>query len=173
MATLKNKGKLATHNKVNCEEQVSTKHKRFSITRGLYHSSLWRNRKEHNKKTVERVQWDGEPPFRYSLPNWQFCSEPINERHYESPQETSGNALTANQWTNEDYFQSDPHPEAKVSQSQTMQKSGPEDQYNTYRSYDKLWRSEFYSNISAKKRVQQKTPTKNQKNRYINEKGKR
>ena len=58
-----------------------------------------------------------------------FLSPPI-QGHSGSAPETSRNVLGTNHGANEDYSQSEFHPEARVSQSQTAQVSGPDDSYN-------------------------------------------
>ena len=50
----------------------------------------------------------------------EFHLSPLLQAHSGSSPETSQNALGTNQGTNEDDSQKDPHPEARVFQSQTM-----------------------------------------------------
>ena len=57
----------------------------------------------------------------------EFILNPLIEGHPGSAPETSQNTYGINRGTNEDDSQSDPHPEARVSQSQTTQDSGPDD----------------------------------------------
>ena len=59
---------------------------------------------------------------------------PLLQGHSRTTPETSRNTLRPQQGTNEDASQSDPHPEASVSKSQTTQNSGPDDAYDTYKS---------------------------------------
>ena len=54
-----------------------------------------------------------------------FYLNPLFQRH--SARETTWKAHGANQRTNEDDSQSDPHPEASIFQSQTTRNSGTED----------------------------------------------
>ena len=61
-----------------------------------------------------------------------FLMNPLIQDHSGTTPETSRNAYGANQGTNEDDSQRDPHPEAGVLQSQTTQNSGPEDAHDTY-----------------------------------------
>ena len=52
---------------------------------------------------------------------------PLIQGYYETAPKTSRNAYSTNQGTNEDDSESDPHPEAGIFQSQTIQNSGPEE----------------------------------------------
>ena len=65
----------------------------------------------------------------------EFLLNPLIQGHSGSAPETSRNAYGVNRGTNEDDSQSDSDPEAKVSQSQTTQNSGPNDAY-----YISLWK---------------------------------
>ena len=56
-----------------------------------------------------------------------FCMNPLIQGHSGTAPETSRNALSTSQGTNEDDSQIDPHPEAGIFHSHTMQNSGPED----------------------------------------------
>ena len=60
----------------------------------------------------------------------EFLLNPLIQGHAGSALETSRKAYGINQWTNEDDFQSDLHPKAGVSQSQSTQNSGPDDGYD-------------------------------------------
>ena len=59
-----------------------------------------------------------------------FLLNPLIQGHSGTAPETSGNTLRTSQGTNEDDSQSDPHPEARVSQIQTAQNYGPDDAYD-------------------------------------------
>ena len=61
----------------------------------------------------------------------EFLLNPLIQGHSRSAPVTSRNTLGTNKGTNEDDSQSDPHPEASVSQSQTTRTSGPDDGYDT------------------------------------------
>ena len=61
----------------------------------------------------------------------EFHLTPLILGHSGSAPETSWNALGTNQGTNADDSRDDPHPEAKVSQSQTTRNSGPYDGYDS------------------------------------------
>ena len=59
-----------------------------------------------------------------------FLPNPLIQCRYGAAPETPRNTLGTNQGINEDNSQSDPHPEASVSQSQTTQNSGPDVGYD-------------------------------------------
>ena len=60
-----------------------------------------------------------------------FLVNPLIQGHSGTAPETSRNALSTSQGTNEDDSQSDPHPEADIFHNQTTQNSGPEDGYDS------------------------------------------
>ena len=60
-----------------------------------------------------------------------FLMNPLIQDYSENAPETSRNALSTNQGTNEDDSQSDPHPGAGIFTNQMTQNSGPE--YEHYR----------------------------------------
>ena len=60
----------------------------------------------------------------------EFLLNSLFQGHSGTTPETSRSTLGTNQGTNEDDSQSDPHPEASVSQSQTTENSGPDDAYD-------------------------------------------
>ena len=62
----------------------------------------------------------------------EFLLNLLIQGHSGSTPKTSGNARGTNPGMNENDSQSDLHPQAKVSQSQTMQISGPDDRYDRY-----------------------------------------
>ena len=61
-----------------------------------------------------------------------FLLNPLIQSHSGTAPETSRNTLRTNQGKNEDDSQSDFHPEAGVSQSQTTLNSGPDDAYDKW-----------------------------------------
>ena len=60
-----------------------------------------------------------------------FLLNPLIQGHSGTAPETTWNTLRKNQGTNEDDSQSDLHPEARVSQSQTTRNFGPDDSYDS------------------------------------------
>ena len=61
-----------------------------------------------------------------------FLMNPLFQGYSGTAPETSRNAFSTNQGTNEDNSQSDPYPEAGVFHSQTTRNSGPEDGHDNY-----------------------------------------
>ena len=61
-----------------------------------------------------------------------FLMNPLILGHSGTAPETSWNAFSTSQGTNEDDSQSDPHPEAGIFNNQMTQKSGPEDRHEGY-----------------------------------------
>ena len=60
----------------------------------------------------------------------EFLLNPLHQGYFESALETFQNTKVNNQETSEGDSQVDPHPGAKVYQTQTTQKSGPDDPYD-------------------------------------------
>ena len=72
----------------------------------------------------------------------------------------SRNAFSTNQGTNEDDSQSDPHPEARIFDNQSMRKSGQKDRRDNYKqSVHKKWRA-FRKRLSRKNRLKISDKTK-------------
>ena len=61
-----------------------------------------------------------------------FFMNPLLQGHSGTTPESSRNALSINQGTNEDDSQNDPHPEAGLLHGQMTQNSGPEDGHDAY-----------------------------------------
>ena len=138
MAALSNRRKLEALNKENCEN-----HPR---------SSLVQNSNVPRSQDEEVTQFSAEIEARVSkkLPQEfsrtesrilgtlsrldDFLLNPLIQGHSGIAPETSRNTLPTSQGTNEDDSQSDPHPEAGVSQSQPTRNSGPDDAH--YRIFD-------------------------------------
>ena len=60
----------------------------------------------------------------------EFLLNPLHQGHFDSALETFQNTFGNNQGPSEGDSQGDTHPGAKVSQTQTTQKSGPDDPYD-------------------------------------------
>ena len=60
----------------------------------------------------------------------EFLLNPLIQGHSGSAPETFRSTYGENQVTNKDCSQSEPHPEARVSQTQSAQYSGPDDAYD-------------------------------------------
>ena len=130
MATLRNKRKLAALNKENCEE-----HPRNSLAQN---SNVPRPQEDYITQVSEeiegRVTKKLSQVFRRTenrilgaLPRLDdFLINLLIQGHSGTAPETSQNALSSSQGTNEDESQSDIHPEAGILHNQMTQNSGPE-----------------------------------------------
>ena len=129
--TTRNKRKVAALNKENCEE-----HPRSILAQN---SSVPRLQEDYVTQVSEEIE--GRVTKRLSK---EFCGtenrilgalarlddflkNPLIQGHSGTAPETSRNALSTSQGTNEDDSQSDPHPEAGIFNNQTTQNSGSED----------------------------------------------
>ena len=129
--TTRNKRKLATLNKENCEE-----HPRSNLAQN---SSALRSQEDYITQVSEEIE--GRVTKRLSkefsktenrilgaLARLQdFLKNPLLPGHSGTTPEPSRNALSISQRTNEDDSQNDPHPEAGLFHGQMTQNSGPED----------------------------------------------
>ena len=134
MAT-RNKKKLAALNKEKCEE-----HPKSNLAQN---SNAPRSQEDYKTQVSEEIE------ERVTKKLWQafsrtenrilgalaclddFLMNPLIRGHSAIAPETSRNALSMSQGTNEDNSQSDLHPEADIFQNQTTQNSGPEDDHDS------------------------------------------
>ena len=129
MAT-RNKRKLAALNKENCEE-----HPRGNVTQN---SAAPRSQEDYITQVSEEIEGRVTKKLSQEFSRTEnrilgalarlddFLMNPLLQGHSGNTPETSGNASKTNQGTNEDDPQSDPHPEASIFSSQTIQNSGQE-----------------------------------------------
>ena len=134
MATLKNRRRIATPNKENCEE-----HPRSNLAQN---SNVARSHEDHITQVSEEIE--GSVTKKLSLEfNWtgsqvlgalsrrdEFLLIPLIQGYSGIALETSRKTVRTNQGTIEDNSQNDLHPAADVSQSQTTRYSGPDDTYH-------------------------------------------
>ena len=123
MVTLRSKRKFAFHNKENCKE-----HPRSNLAQN---SIVPRSQEDYNAQVSEKNAGGLTEVFSQDYSNTESCFlralycledfhlSPLNQGHSRTAPETSQHTLRTNQGTNEDDSQSDPHPEAGVSQGQT------------------------------------------------------
>ena len=130
MATLTNRRKLATFKKENCDE-----HPKSNLAQN---SNVPRSQEGYISEEIEgsltkkllKEYSTAESRILDALSCLDvFLLNPLIQGHSATASVTSRNTLSTNQGTNEDDSQSDPHPEAGVSQSQTTN-SGPDDIYD-------------------------------------------
>ena len=131
MATLRNKKKLAALNKENCEEHP--------MNNLAQNSNVLRSEEDYITQVSEEIggRVTKKLPQEFSrtenrilgaLARFGYClMNPLIQGYSGTAPETSRNAFGANQGTNDDDSQSDPHPEAGIFHNQTRRNSGPED----------------------------------------------
>ena len=131
MATLRRKRNLAAHNMEICEE-----HPRSNLTQN---PNVFKSQQDYIIQVSEEIEGrvTKELPQEFSRTGSSilgalsrlddFLVNPLIQGHSGTAPERSRNTLRTNQGTNEGDSQSDPHPEARVSQSQTTRNSGPDD----------------------------------------------
>ena len=135
MATLRNKRKLAALNKKNCEE-----HPRSNVTENW---NVPRSQEDYITQVPEEIEGRVTKKLSQEFSRTEnrilgllarfndFLMNPLIQGLSGTTPETSRNALSTNQGTNEDDSQSDPHRKASIFQNQMTQNSGPEDGRDT------------------------------------------
>ena len=130
MAT-RNKRELAALNKENCEE-----HPRSNLAQN---SNVPRSQEDYITQVPEEIEGRVTKRFSKEFSRTEnrmigalarlddFLVNPLIQGHSGTAPETSRNAFSIHQRTNEDDSQSDPHPEAGNFNNQTTQNSGSED----------------------------------------------
>ena len=131
MATLRNKRKLAALNKEKCEE-----HPRNNLEQN---SNVPRSQEDYLTQVSEEIEERVPKKLSQEFSRTKnrilgalarlddFLMSPILQGDSGTAPETSRNALSASQGTNEDDSQSNVHPEASIFHNQMMKNSGPED----------------------------------------------
>ena len=130
MATLRNKKKLAALNKEKCEE-----HPRSNLEQN---SNVPRSQEDYITQLSEEIEGRVTKKLSQEFSRTEnrilgalarlddFLINPLLQGYSGTAPETSRNAFSTNQGTNEDDSKSDPHPEAGLFRSLTTQNSGPE-----------------------------------------------
>ena len=139
MATLRNRRKIAALNKKNHEERPrSNQATDTKIPRSQedYITQVAEEIKGRVTKKMSKEFNRTESRILGTLSRLdEFLLNPLIEGDSGSVPETSQNTYGINQGTKEDDSQIDPRPEARVSQSQTTQDSGPDDVSDNSYSY--------------------------------------
>ena len=126
MAT-RNKRKLAALNKENCEE-----HPRSNLAQT---SNVLRSQEDYKFQIFEEIEGRVTKKLSQEFIRTENCilarlgdfvMNPLLQGHSGTAPETSRNAFSVNQGTNEDNSQSDHHTEAGLFHNQLTQNSGPE-----------------------------------------------
>ena len=129
MAT-RNKRKLATLNKENCEEHPRSK--------SAQNSDVPKSQEDYITQVSEDIEGRVTKKLSQEFIRTENCilgalarldsflMNPLLQGHSGTATETSRNVFSVNQGTNEDDSQSDPHPEAGTFDSQAMRNAGQE-----------------------------------------------
>ena len=131
VATLRNNKKLAALNKKYCEE-----HPRSNMAQN---SNVPRSREGYISHISEEIEGRVTKKLSQEFSRTENCilgaiarvddflMNPLLQGHSGTTPETSGNALTTSQGTNESDSHIDSHPEAGIFHNQMTQNFGPED----------------------------------------------
>ena len=132
---LRNKRKLTVLNKKSCEEHLWSNLPQNSI--------VLRSQEYYKTQVSEEIEGRVTKKLSQEFSRMEnrilgaiarlddFLMNPLIQGHSGTAPETSRNAFSTNQGTNEDDYQSDIHPEAGIFHNQTTQNSGPEDGHDT------------------------------------------
>ena len=131
-ATLRNKGNLGALNMDNCEEHPRSNLAQISNFPRSQEDYITQVSDEIERRVTKTLSQyflqDGEPHFMRAITSWWlYLLNPPIQGHSGIAPETSRNTLRTIQGTNENSSQSDPQPEAGVSQSGNTLNSGPSD----------------------------------------------
>ena len=135
MAAVKNKRRFGALTKKNCEEHPKSNLAQNSNAPRSQEDYITQVSKEIEGRVTKKLSQDFSrtesrmlgAPSRLD----DFLLNPLIQGHPGTAPDTSRNAYGTNQGTDEDDSQSDPHPEVSISQSQTTQNSGPEDDHDS------------------------------------------
>ena len=134
MATLRNKRKLAALKKENCEE-----HPRSNLAQN---SNVPRSQEDYITQVFEEIEGRVTKRLSQEFSRTEnrilgaraglddFFMNPLVQGHSGTTPETSQNALSTSQGTNEDDSQSDPHPEAGIFHNQMTHNARPKDNHD-------------------------------------------
>ena len=133
MAT-RNKRKLALIKKENCEEQPRSnlaQNSNVPRSQEVYITQVSEEIEVRVSKKLSQEFSRTENRILGALARLDdFLMSPLIQGHSVTIQETSRNALSTSQGTNENDSQIDPYPEAGIFQNQMTQSSGPEDNHD-------------------------------------------
>ena len=135
MATLRNKKKLVTLNKENCEKHPTSnlaQNSNVPRSQGDYITQVFKEIEGRVTKKLSQEFSRKENCILGALARLDdFLMNTLNPRHSRTAPETFRNVFSTSQGTNEDDSQSNPHPEAGIFNNQMTQNSGPEDGHDT------------------------------------------
>ena len=134
VATLRNNKKLAALNK-----EYSEEHPRNNMAQN---SNVPRSQEDYTSHISEEIEGRVTKKLSHEFSRTgnrilgaiarvdDFLMNPLLQGHSGTTPETSRNALTTSQGTNEDNSQKDIHPKAGIFRNQMTQNSGPEDSHD-------------------------------------------
>ena len=137
MAILRSNKKLAALNRTNCEE-----HPRNNMTQN---SNVPKSQENYLTQVSDEIEGKVTKELSQEFSRTEnrildalarlddFLMNPLLQGRSGTAPETSWNALSTSQGTNEDDSQSDPHPEAAILHNQTTENSGPEGGHDNIR----------------------------------------
>ena len=137
MVTLRNKKKLAALSEENCEG-----HPRNNLAPN---SNVPRSQEDYITQVFEKIEGRVTKKLSQEFSRTKnrilgalarlddFLMIPLIQDHSVTAPETTRNAFSTSQRTNEDDSQSDPHPEVGIFHNQTAQNSGAEDDHDSNR----------------------------------------
>ena len=134
MATLRNKRKIAALNKEDHEEHPRSNQAMGTIVSRSQEDYITQISEEIEGRVTKKLSQElteTESRILGALTQHDgFLLNPLVQGHFGSAPGTSRNTNKENQGTNEDGSQGDPHPEARVSQSQFTQASDADDAHD-------------------------------------------
>ena len=139
MATLRNKRKLAALNNEKCEEHPRSNLAQNSNVPGSqedYITQVYEEIEGEATRKLSQVFSRTENRILVALSRLDdFLMNPLNQGHSGTAPETSWNAFSTKQGTNEDDSQSNPHPEACFFNNQMTQNFGAEHSHDISRQF--------------------------------------
>ena len=134
MATLRNKQKLAAFNKENCAKQARSNLAQITNVPRSQDDYITQVSEEVEDRVTKKLSQEFSRRGNCIIGALSRLDDsllnPLIQGHSRIAPATFRNTLRTSQGTNEDDFQSDPHPEVGVCQSQTTRNSGPDDTYS-------------------------------------------
>ena len=131
MATLRNKGKLAAVTRETQEENPRNGQSRNTSVPRINEEYITQISEQIEGRVTKKLSQEfsrTESRILGALTNLdEFLSNQQIQTHSETVPGTFRNTNVGNQGTNEDDFQSDPHPEAGIFRGQTTRNFGPKD----------------------------------------------
>ena len=135
MATLRNRQKLAALNEGNHGEHPRSNLAQNTNAPRTQEDYIKQVSEEIEGKVIEKLSQEFSRTESWILGTLSRLDEillnPLVQGHSGSVSEASHNTSKENQRTNAYVSQSDPHPETRVSQSQTRQNFGPDDTHDS------------------------------------------